>query len=169
MSVETKKKESEEQIRRAREAVGEINYARLLDQGRLVRDALKAGRLEEVKRASANIGRIFDGFSGPILKYRAGHLPLESIASIAERNPMLGGRSPARADTMSPVTSVVELGKLVREARKGSGMSQQRFADLAGVGRRFLSELESGKPSLEIGRVLAVCKAAGIDLFARTR
>jgi DNA-binding XRE family transcriptional regulator len=44
------------------------------------------------------------------------------------------------------------------------GMTQQRFADVAGVGRRFLVELEKGKPSLEIGRVLSVCQAAGLKL-----
>jgi len=48
-------------------------------------------------------------------------------------------------------------------------LSQQDFADLAGVGRRFVSELESGKPTLEIERVLRVCKAAGIDLTAYVR
>lgn len=63
-----------------------------------------------------------------------------------------------------PVASVSDIGKRVRERRKAMGMTQQRFADLAGVGRRFLVELEQGKPSLEIGRVLAVCHAAGIKL-----
>ena len=48
-------------------------------------------------------------------------------------------------------------------------MSQANFADLAGVGRRFLSELEAGKPTLEIGKVLLVLTAAGIELVARDR
>ena len=63
-----------------------------------------------------------------------------------------------------PVTAVMDIGRRVREARLGMGMTQQRFADMAGVGRRFLIELEHGKASLEIGRVLAVCHAAGIKL-----
>jgi y4mF family transcriptional regulator len=48
-------------------------------------------------------------------------------------------------------------------------LSQQQFADLAGVGRRFISELENGKPTLELGLVLQVCKAAGIDVVAKRR
>jgi len=40
---------------------------------------------------------------------------------------------------------------------------------MAGVGRRFVSELENGKETLEIGRVLKVCQALGIDLVARKR
>lgn len=67
-------------------------------------------------------------------------------------------------DPATIVQSVADIGKRVREARRKMGMTQQRFADLAGVGRRFLLELEQGKATLEIGRVLAVCRAAGIKL-----
>jgi y4mF family transcriptional regulator len=65
--------------------------------------------------------------------------------------------------------SVATLGALARQQRLNLAFSQQRLADLAGVGRRFVSELESGKPSLEIGRVLTCCAALGIDLSARSR
>lgn len=67
------------------------------------------------------------------------------------------------------LTSAATLGELVREQRQNLGFSQQRLADLAGVGRRFVSELENGKPSLEFERVLTCCAALGIDLFARSR
>jgi y4mF family transcriptional regulator len=71
---------------------------------------------------------------------------------------------PVKAVAAIPITSVADIGKRVRETRKAMKMTQQRFADMAGVGRRFLIELEQGKPSLEIGRVLAVCHAAGFKL-----
>ena len=67
------------------------------------------------------------------------------------------------------VRSVADLGTYVRAARLNLGLNQQRFADLAGVGRRFVSELESGKPTLEADRVLRCCLAAGIDVLARPR
>ena len=73
-------------------------------------------------------------------------------------------RAHAPADDDRQIRSVTDIGNRVRDARNAMGMTQQRFADLAGVGRRFLIELEHGKPGLEIGRVLAVCKAAGIRL-----
>jgi len=60
----------------------------------------------------------------------------------------------------STITSPADLGRLVRAARKRRDFSQQQFADLAGVGRRFLSELENGKPTLELGKVLKVAGAA---------
>ena len=62
--------------------------------------------------------------------------------------------------------SATTIGALVRAYREAHGLSQQRFADAAGVGRRFLSELENGKPSLEFDKVLDVARAAGIEIFA---
>ncbi|MFZ3032438.1 MAG: helix-turn-helix transcriptional regulator [Parvibaculum sp.] len=61
------------------------------------------------------------------------------------------------------------LGYIIRKARKQIKLSQQEFADLTGVGRRFISELERGKPSLEFGLVLQVCEAAGIDILAKRK
>ena len=67
------------------------------------------------------------------------------------------------------IASAADLGRLLRAARDERGLSQQAFADLAGVGRRFVSELENGKATLEFDKVLSVAAAAGIDLFARRR
>lgn len=67
------------------------------------------------------------------------------------------------------VRAVADLGALIRRARKAMKMNQSEFAAHAGVGRRFVSELESGKPSLEFDRVMACVQAAGIDLTARLR
>lgn len=65
-----------------------------------------------------------------------------------------------------PLLGAADLGVLVRQARETLGQSQAVFASGAGVGRRFLSELEAGKPTLEIGKVLAVCRAAGVLVLA---
>jgi y4mF family transcriptional regulator len=68
-----------------------------------------------------------------------------------------------------PLASSAGLASLIRKARKRMGMNQQAFADYAGVGRRFLSELENGKPSLEFDKVLACARTAGIDIIAKPR
>ncbi|OYW77163.1 MAG: hypothetical protein B7Z26_10450 [Asticcacaulis sp. 32-58-5] len=67
------------------------------------------------------------------------------------------------------INSVESLGKCILNLRKELSLTQQQFADMAGVGRRFISELEAGKPTLEFGRVLKVCQAAGIELMATRR
>ena len=69
----------------------------------------------------------------------------------------------------TPIDSCKNIGDLIRTARTAKDFSQQELADMAGVGRRFVSELDNGKPTLEIGRVLTVCQTLGIDLVARKR
>jgi len=71
--------------------------------------------------------------------------------------------------TRNPLASITELGVMVRTARKAMKMNQAEFAAHAGVGRRFVSELEGGKPSLEFDKVLGCATAAGIDVFAKKR
>lgn len=62
------------------------------------------------------------------------------------------------------ICTVLDIGAAIRTARKSRKLTQQNFADLAGVGRRFLSELEAGKSTLEVGMVLKVAAAAGIQI-----
>jgi y4mF family transcriptional regulator len=51
------------------------------------------------------------------------------------------------------------IGAFVRRRRLANGLTQRELAELAGVGARFVSELEADKPTLrlrEVDRVLAV-------------
>ena len=56
------------------------------------------------------------------------------------------------------------LGKLIREHRKSMGLTQRDAAGLCGVGERFLSELERGKPTAALGKVLQVIKRLGLRI-----
>jgi y4mF family transcriptional regulator len=91
--------------------------------------------------------------------------------AFASHQPPLATTSELLTLKLAPimVASVETLGALVRAYREKSVLSQQSFAERAGVGRRFISELENGKPSLEFDKVLAVARAADIDLFAAPR
>ena len=86
---------------------------------------------------------------------------------VAERTAAPATRK--RHESSQPVRTAADLGVLVRAARKSLALNQQDFADIAGVGRRFVSELEAGKPSLEFDKVLRCCAAAGIDILASPR
>jgi y4mF family transcriptional regulator len=55
-------------------------------------------------------------------------------------------------------------GALVREHRKALGMNQHALALAAGVGRRFVIELEGGKPTIQLGRALMVANAVGLRI-----
>jgi HTH-type transcriptional regulator/antitoxin HipB len=57
-----------------------------------------------------------------------------------------------------------DIGKLVRETRKGLGATQKALALTSGTGLRFIIELERGKETAEIGKVLTVLQTLGIQL-----
>jgi y4mF family transcriptional regulator len=57
-----------------------------------------------------------------------------------------------------------EIGFVVRQARLAQGLRQDQLAAAAGVGLRFLVELERGKPSVRLAKVLAVLDALGCRL-----
>lgn len=67
------------------------------------------------------------------------------------------------------IKAVADLGPRIRKQRKALGFSQQQLADLSGVGRRFVSELEAGKSTLEFDRVLLCCRALGLDVQIKAR
>ena len=62
-----------------------------------------------------------------------------------------------------------ELGRAVRARRRQHGLRQAELAALAGVGNRFLSDLENGKASVELGRTVHVLVALGLQLSVTPR
>jgi HTH-type transcriptional regulator/antitoxin HipB len=62
-----------------------------------------------------------------------------------------------------------ELGAAVRQRRKAVGLTQAELSAVAGVGVRFVSELERGKPSAEFSKVLQVLSVLGLDLHLSVR
>lgn len=65
---------------------------------------------------------------------------------------------------MRPVQTSQGFGAAVRRARKDQQLSQADLAARAGVGRPWLSELETGKRTAELGRALSVLSALGLAL-----
>jgi transcriptional regulator with XRE-family HTH domain len=55
-----------------------------------------------------------------------------------------------------------ELGSAIREARRVRGLRLEDAAAGAGVGVRFLSELERGKPTSRLGETLRVVSSLGL-------
>ena len=63
------------------------------------------------------------------------------------------------------IKDTVNLGEAIRHKRKLMGLSQLDTAGLCGVGERFLSELERGKPTVELGKVLQVLNRLGLRIM----
>ena len=62
---------------------------------------------------------------------------------------------------MASIRTPQQLGHAVRTARKHIGLTQPQLAMAAGVGVRFLVELEAGKPTLRLEQILRVVDALG--------
>ena len=54
-----------------------------------------------------------------------------------------------------------EIGTIVRTSRKAAGLRQDELAGAAGVGLRFIVDLEAGKATAQIGKTLQVLQALG--------
>ena len=62
------------------------------------------------------------------------------------------------------IKSVKELGTIIKETRKRQKLTQVELAQLSNLGTRFISDLENGKPTCEIEKVLKVVANLGIKL-----
>lgn len=65
---------------------------------------------------------------------------------------------------MTTIESIEDLAEIVKKTRKKQGLTQPQLAATAGVGTRFIVDLEKGKVTCEIGKVLQVVKMLGITL-----
>lgn len=53
----------------------------------------------------------------------------------------------------------------MRAQRKAQGLTLEQLSGLSGLGIRFLSELERGKATVELGKTLEVASLLGLDCF----
>ncbi|MCP4577981.1 MAG: helix-turn-helix transcriptional regulator [Deltaproteobacteria bacterium] len=62
-----------------------------------------------------------------------------------------------------------DIGRIVRKKRKRDGLTLADTAALCGVGYRFMSELENGKKTAALGKVLQVIQCLGLEVEIRSR
>ena len=68
---------------------------------------------------------------------------------------------------MTSIRSPQQLGRALRAARKQLRLTQPQLALAAGVGVRFIVDLEAGKPTLRLENVLRVIDALGGEVHLR--
>jgi HTH-type transcriptional regulator / antitoxin HipB len=57
-----------------------------------------------------------------------------------------------------------DIGALIRDRRHQLGLNQQDLATRVGVGRIWISHLEQGKPTIQLGLVLRTLRELGLHL-----
>ena len=72
-------------------------------------------------------------------------------------------------DHKTPLRTPGDLGAALRAQRKAQGLTLEQLSGLSGLGMRFLSELERGKATAELGKTLKVAALLGLDCFLIAR
>jgi len=67
---------------------------------------------------------------------------------------------------MATVSDSLGLGQLIHTERKRQQLTQEQLAAIAGVGVRFVRELESGKETCRLGLVLGILQTLGLSVAA---
>ncbi len=63
------------------------------------------------------------------------------------------------------IQSSIDIGHIIRKTRKQLNITQSDLALAAGTGLRFIIELEKGKSTCQIGKVLQVLQVLGIQCY----
>ena len=71
---------------------------------------------------------------------------------------------PIGKEMPNPTMNPAAIGEIVRSTRKACRMRQNELAGAAGVGLRFIVELEAGKPTAQLGKTLQVLSALGCSV-----
>jgi len=71
--------------------------------------------------------------------------------------------------TDAPLTCAADLGRSLRQRRKADGLTLHQAAALCGVSVQFLHDLETGKPTIQLDKALAVAAQLGVLAFLREK
>lgn len=66
----------------------------------------------------------------------------------------------------SSIKSARDIGVVIKAQRIALGLGQADLADQIGVSRRWLNQIEQGKPGASIGLILQALAALKVDLIA---
>lgn len=67
------------------------------------------------------------------------------------------------------VRSAADLGQVVRQQRQASGLRQIDLAGIGNTGNRLIVDIEKGKPTVQLQKVLDVLDLLGLELIVRQK
>lgn len=65
---------------------------------------------------------------------------------------------------MTKIQNTSDIGRAIRSRRRELGYTQAFLAEYAGVSTSFISELENGKPTVQLDKVMYIISLLGMDL-----
>ena len=67
------------------------------------------------------------------------------------------------------IPDTAALGKAIRKRRKELGYTQSFLCEFTGFSVSFICDVEKGKPTVELGRVLTLAQTLGLDMELSVR
>lgn len=67
------------------------------------------------------------------------------------------------------VRTAAQLAEIARHERKRQALTQLQASGVAGTGNRFVVDLEAGKPTLQLQKVLDYLDTLGLEVLVRPR
>lgn len=60
------------------------------------------------------------------------------------------------------------MGKTIRNLRRSQGLTQTQLAGVSNTGVRFISDLENGKETCHMGKILHVLDTLGVEIVIQS-
>lgn len=79
------------------------------------------------------------------------------------------GLPPGNSSSVVVVRSVADVGKMVREQRQGLNLRQIDLAGIGNTGNRLIVDIEKGKPTVQLQKVLDILDLLGLEVVVRQK
>ena len=70
----------------------------------------------------------------------------------------------AVVNEMTTDERMIAFGKRVREIRKNKGISQERLAEMAGIDRSYMGNIERGEKNVTLKKAYEICDALEVTI-----
>lgn len=67
------------------------------------------------------------------------------------------------------VNNAYDFGKAIKEKRKKLGYTQKYICEVSGISASYISDLENGKATIELGKAIHLANLLGIDVALTER
>jgi transcriptional regulator with XRE-family HTH domain len=67
------------------------------------------------------------------------------------------------------ITDSKSFGEMIKKRRKKMGYTQKYVCEVSGISASFISDLENGKASIELGKAIYLANLLGIDIELNER
>jgi HTH-type transcriptional regulator/antitoxin HipB len=72
-------------------------------------------------------------------------------------------------NTADRIKNPTDFGKIISSRRKALGYTQKYISEITGISASFISDLENGKPTVELGKAMMIASLLGLNIYFSKR